>query len=387
MDKLEAASELRASIEVEMAMFRQDANRSSQDETQAEEGKRCHLSSEMVEDLAGRWEKVIALMKEGGATAAMLDEARAQSGADLAWLMAERKRREAPAGDEGTRGLQRSMGGPLISGTVITHGVADELERGRAPSREHLSREHGIETGVVLVPGRDLPDLREDEIKTRLRKSSLLADKRAEIERLSQLVYGNAIALSATTDRVDGPQAGSAAAQDVRTGRLGPLAGEARGFLRTESPERQTAKAHLPQLAAALEDYGRSADFERHQTETRHREEQHRYRQEIRAPSEGLAAILDAPAHKQAARLNTAPQFRRELDSLVAAINRRLTPADRAALKAGDAGRLSASMGLSRDQAQALARVHAQTQAINGQLHLHRQRLERTRNTTLSLKR
>lgn len=386
MDKLESASELRASIEVEMAMFRRDAERSSLGETQSEDAKR-RLSNEVIEDLAGRWEKVIALMKEGGASAAMLDEARAQSSADLAWLMAERKRREAPAGDEGTRGLERSRGGPLMSGGVIAHGAADEHERRRAPSRERPSREHGIEPGAVLVPSRDLPDLREDEFQARLQKSSLLADKRAEIERLSQLVYGNPIALSAAIDGIDGPQAGSAAAQDVRNGRFGPLAGEAGGFLRTESPERQAAKDHLPQLAAALEDYGRSVEFERHQTETRHRDEQHRHRQEIRAPSNGLAAILDAPAHEQTARLNTAPQFRRELDSLATAINRRLTPADRTALKAGDAGRLSASMGLSRDQAQALARVHAQTQAINGQLHLQRQQLDRTRNTALSLKR
>lgn len=246
MDKLESTSELRASIEIEMAMFKRDADRPSQGEGQSEEAKRRRLSNEIVEDLAGRWEKVIALMKEGGATAAMLDEAMAQSSADLALLMAERKRREAPTGDEGTRGLQRSMGGPLISGTVLAHGAADEPERGRAPSRERLSREHAIERGAVLVPDRHLPDLREDEIQARLRKSSLLAAKRAEIERLSQLVYGNMIALSATTDRIDGPQTGSAAAQDVRTGKLGPLAGEAGGFLRAESPrppDRQGASA------------------------------------------------------------------------------------------------------------------------------------------------
>lgn len=385
MDKLESASELRASIEAEMAMFRRDADRSSHVEGQSEEAKRRRLSNEMVEDLAGQWEKVIALMKEGGASAAMLDEAKAQSSADLAWLMAERKRREAQAGDEGIRGMQRSMGGPLISGAAITHGAADEPGPGRALSRERPSRERGIEPGAMLVPGRDLPDLREDEIQARLRKSSLLADKRAEIERLSQLVYGNPIALSATTDSVDGPQAGSASAQDVRNGRLGPLAGEAGGFLRAESPDRQTARAHLPQLAAALEDYGRSVEFERHQTETLHREEQHRHRQEIRAPSQGLAAILDAQAHEQAARLNTAPQFRRELDSMVTAINRRLAPQDRTALKAGDAGRLSFGLGISRDQAQALVHVHAQ--AVQSQAQVQRQQLERGRGAAISIKR
>lgn len=387
MDRLESAAELRASIDAEMALFRRDAEKSSQGEPQSADAKRRRLSNEMVEDLAGRWEKVIALMKDGGAHAAMLDEARARSSEDIAWLMAERKRREAPAGDEGTRGLNRGMAAPVLAGAVIAQGAADEPERGKAPSRERRPPVHRMEHGAVLVPARELPDLREDEIQAKLQKSSLLADKRAEIERLSQLVYGNPMAVSAGVEKVDGPQAGSTAAQDVRNGRLGPLAGEAGGFLRAESPERQTAKTHLPQLAAALEDYGRSVEFERHQVENRHREEQHRHRQEIRAPSQGLAVILDAPAHEQAARLRTAPQFRRELDSMMTAINRRLTPAERATLKAGDASRLSVSIRISRDQAQTLIRVHAQAQAVQSQAQVQRQQLERASGVAISIKR
>lgn len=386
MDRLESAAELRASIETEMAMFRRDAEKASHGETHFENAKR-RLSNKMVDRFAGHWEKVIDLMKEGGASAAMLDEARAQSSADLAWLMAERKRREAPAGDEGTRGPNRGMAAPVLAGAVIAQGAADEPERGKAPSRERQSPGHRMDHGAVLVPPRELPDLREDEIQATLQKSSLLADKRAEIERLSQLVFGNSMAVSAAVEKLDGSQSGSAAAQDARNGRLGPLAGEGGRFLRAESPERQTAKAHLPQLAAALEDYGRSVEFERHQTESRHREEQHRHRQEIRAPSQGLAAILDAPAHEQAARLDTAPQYRRELDSVVTAINRRLTPADRAVLKAGDASRLSASIGISRDQAHALARVHTQAQAVQGQAQVQRQQIERAHGVAISIKR
>lgn len=132
MDRRESAAELRASIDAEMALFRRDAEKSSQGEPQSVDAKRRRLSNEMVEDLADRWEKVIALMKDGGASAAVLDEARARSSEDIAWLMAERKRREAPAGDEGMRGLQQDFRGPVLSGAVMAHGAAEEPEqRGR----------------------------------------------------------------------------------------------------------------------------------------------------------------------------------------------------------------------------------------------------------------
>ena len=165
------------------------------------------------------------------------------------------------------------------------------------------------------------------------------------------------------------------------------MAGEGRGFLRAESPERQTAKAHLPQLAAAMEDYGRTVDFERHQIETRHREEQYRQRQEIRAPSEQLSAILQASTNEQVSRLRTAPQLQRELDGITTSINRRLTPADRNALKSGDLDQLSRNLAVPPDRVATLARVQSQMQAVHSLTQLHRQQLDRGRNAAISIKR
>jgi hypothetical protein len=244
-----------------------------------------------------------------------------------------------------------------------------------------------VRPGEVLIPGRDLPDLSEAEIGIKLRQSTRLEEKRSEIERLSRLVYGHAAATSATVEGIDGAMTGSVAGQDIRTGRFGPMAGEGSGFLRAESPERQTAKAHLPQLAAAMENYGRTVDFERHQIETKHREEQHRQRQEIRAPSEGLTAILQAPAHGQTSRLYAAPQLRRELDGIATSINRRLTPADRNALKSGDLHQLSRNLAVPHNRVATLARVQSQMQAVHGQTQLHRQQLESSRNAAISIKR
>lgn len=109
--------------------------------------------------------------------------------------------------------------------------------------------------------------------------------------------------------------------------------------------------------------------------------------QEIRAPSDGLTAILQAPAHEQAARLHTAPQLRRELDGIVSSINRRLTPADRNALKSGGLAQLSRDLAVPHDRVATLARVQSQTQAVHSQTQLHRQQLERGRSAAISIKR
>ncbi|MCW8060472.1 zeta toxin family protein [Agrobacterium tumefaciens] len=350
-----------------------------------EETRGRPLSGEEIDRFAAGWEKVLSRMHERGAPMDRIDEATRQSRDDLAWFIAERRRADADDSRDTQeiahrleRGFAPAIPAPTVDASIPTPGD-------RARERTGESQDRHVHPGDILIPGRELPDLGEAEIDRGLRESSRLAGKRAEVDRLFQLVYGNSGAVSGTVEGIDGAMAGSAAGQDVRAGKLGPMAGEGRGFLRGESPERQTARAHLPQLAAALEDYGRTVDFERHQIETRHREEQHRHRQAIRAPSEGLSQVLRAPAHEQASRLNASSQTRRELEQIVAAINRRLGPDDRRALRAHDTGQLARSLGTSQDRAIALTRLHAQTQAVGRQVQMQRQQLDR--NAGLTIKR
>lgn len=350
-----------------------------------EETRSRPLSREEIDGFAILWAKVVSRMEARSAPLALIDEVKAHSRDDLAWFLAERRRSDDDDAIKTAREVKQRIG--IDRSPIIPADGEDSLARPRVRGSEEEKSDRHVRPGGVLIPGRDLPDLSEAEIGIKLRQSSRLEQKRSEIERLSQLVYGNAATTSATVEGIDGAMAGSLAGQDIRSGRLGPVAGEGRGFLRAESPERQAAKAHLPQLAAAMEDYGRTVDFERHQIETGHREEQHRQRQEIRAPSEGLTAILQAPAHEQAARLDTAPQLRRELDGIATSINRRLTPADRNALKSGDLDRLSRDLAVPPDRVATLARVQSQMQAVHGQTQLHRQQLERARNAAISIKR
>lgn len=236
--------------------------------------------------------------------------------------------------------------------------AAGELVRGIADNERNLgagrARERGTARSDVLVPARDLPDLSESEITDRLRASSRLADKRAEIDNLSRLVFGSSRAVSASVERISGAQSGAAAGDDLREGRLGEMAGEGRTWLKGPSPARQTAEAHAPQLASALADYGMAVDFERHQINLRHREEQARHRVEVPGPSKELTALMSGGDEELLRRLNGDPAFRRELEKLTAAMTKRLSAADRADLKGGNITRLGSSLGITPEQATSL---------------------------------
>lgn len=339
-----------------------------------EEARSRPLSREDIDDFSTVWAKVIARMEARNALATLIDAVRTHSRDDLAWLLAERRRSDDDDAMKTALEVKQRIG---IDQSPVISVDAEMGSAGAGAGDKRVGKpEQHVRPGEVLIPGRDLPDLNEAEIGIKLRQSTRLEEKRSEIERLSQLVYGNAAATSATVEGIDGAMAGSVAGQDVRTGRLGPMAGEGSRFLRAESPERQTAKAHLPQLSAAMEDYGRTVDFERHQIETHHREEQHRQRQEIRAPSEGLQKVLDAPDHERAMRLNAAPELRRELERVTASISRRLNVDDRRALRQENVGQIARSLNVSQAQAASLVRIQTQTQGMAPHAQAHRQSLE-----------
>lgn len=350
-----------------------------------EEARSRPLSREEIDEFAAVWARVVNCMEARSAPAALIDEVKAHSRDDLAWFLAERRRSDNDDAMKTARDVKQRTG--IDRSPIIPGDGEDPLVRSRVEDRQEEKRDQQVRPGEVLIPGRDIPDLSEAEIGTKLRQSTRLEQKRSEIERLSQLVYGNAVATSATVEGIDGAMAGSVAGQDIRAAKLGPMAGEGPRFLRAESPERQTAKAHLPQLAAAMEDYGRTVDFERHQIETLHREEQYRQRQEIRAPSDALSTALHAPPHEQAARLTFEPSLRRELEGIASSINRRLTASDRTAMKLGDTARLSRSLAISRNQAQAVVNVNSQIHLALNQAKSHRKQIEQARTSGLSITR
>ncbi|WP_313195227.1 zeta toxin family protein [Shinella zoogloeoides] len=278
-------------------------------------------------------------------------------------------------GDLENRARAKAMMGAILTETARHERLdaerrraAEEFVHGIAGNERSLGAGRIVDRSTrrsdVLVAGRDLPDLTEKDIADRLHASARLTDKRAEIENLSRLVFGNSQAVATSVLSIRDARSGAAAGDDVRGGRLGEIAGEGKAWLRGPSPARQAAEAHAPQLAAALADYGHAVDFERHQILSGHREEQARQRVEIRAPSPDLARVLKSEGHDQVRRLNSEPSLRREFETITLAINRRLAPIDKADLKDSNVARLASSLGITRDQAASLRQVHEQARAL-----------------------
>lgn len=233
------------------------------------------------------------------------------------------------------------------------------------------------------MPRRELLDLTDAEVSERLQNSSRLSDKRAEIESLSRLVFGNSQAVSASVERISDTQSGAAARDDLRSGRLGELAGEGRKWLRPPDRERQAAEAHLPRLAAALEDYGRAADFEKHQIVMQHRDEQARQRVEIPSPSRKLVWLLSSEGDERFRMLQGDQSLKRELDRLSLALTKRLSSADQAGLKAGGLAAIAKAHGI--DERQALEVQKAYSQVRGMQQEMTARVRERSRAETVAL--
>lgn len=252
-----------------------------------------------------------------------------------------------------------------------------------------IDRRSGHDTrfarGAALVPARHLPDLSAGEMDARLQHSSRLADKRAEIEHLSRLVYGNSEAVSASLQSITDARSGLTVAADIHDGRPGDMAGKGQTWLHGPSPLRQTAEAHAPRLGAALADYGQTMDFERHQIVTQHREEQARQRVEISRPSPRLSDVLEAGSPDQAERLNAEPPLRREFETLMLAITKRLSASEKADLRNGDVARLASSLRISQEQGVSLRLVNERARAL--QESALRQNRELSRGDQLDIRR
>jgi hypothetical protein len=286
-------------------------------------------------------------------------------------------------GDLENRARAKAMMEEILTETARHGGLdakhrraAEEFARGIADSERSLGAGRIVDRRTkradVLVPARDVPDLTEKDIADRLHASVRLADKRGEIENLSRLVFGNSQAMASSVAGIHDAQGGTAAGDDVREGRVGEMAGEGKGWLRGPSPARQVAEAHVPQLAAALADYGHAVDFERDQILSHHRDEQARQGVEIPRPSKELSAVLEADGQDQVRRLNAAPTVRRELEALTLAISKRLAPAEKAALKEGNIGTIASSLHIDREQVAALTLIHERTGAARENVRQNR---------------
>ncbi|MBA8862771.1 hypothetical protein FHW19_004522 [Ochrobactrum anthropi] len=218
-------------------------------------------------------------------------------------------------------------------------------------------------TQLPLMAAQHLPDLTSAEIDARAMSTSSLSGRKTEIERLSQIVFGDPAAMSARVQSIEtNPALASAIASMVRHGpeEIAPLPGRPAGWIRSSSPERREAEANLPFLADAIKDYGQTLSYERRRVTEAHASEQRRLGQEVPAPSPQLSVALRAPLEEQLAHFQANPDMRYELTRLSVHLDRRLAPHEHKAFQVGDLASAQKSIGVPMEQIRQIAQVKQQ---------------------------
>ena len=245
--------------------------------------------------------------------------------------------------------------------------IAD-IERQARRDRESLMErlraddERRVAAEIVLIPARQIPPLSEMDIEAGLTRSVALADRRAAIERSVQLVYGkeaSTLAVKLWTRAARSPQEARLISGRLLSEpeRFGAVVGRASTALRSEDEARQSARAELPRLADAIEDYGATADRERRKLVEDHALYQHRHAQAVRL-SRSVETLLEAPPPEQERRLNASKSLSDELARLQAGLERRLTLDDRLHARMGKTAILSQALEIGPTAAKAAATVY-----------------------------
>ena len=220
----------------------------------------------------------------------------------------------------------------------------------------------------VLVPAAHLPDLSASEVSERVQASDFVQRKKAEAEQLSLIVFGSSAAISDSLSRIDrNPALASGIASELKTepGQLGVLAGEAGGWIRRASQERQNAEANLPRLATAIDDYGSAVRYQQSRIVQEHSAEQRRVSQEVPMPSADLAKVLRSMPEAQVQQFSERPDLRRELTQLSIAFDKRLAPLEHKALHDGDMAFAQRSLSVSSQQISQIAQAKQQFREAN----------------------
>jgi hypothetical protein len=241
---------------------------------------------------------------------------------------------------------------------------------------------------MYLVPPHAIPDLRREDLISRVEASQVLAGKRSALIDLAQQIHGKGsgaaeaaqkILSDITKDREPLERATKAAERIARYPEaLAPLPGEARGFFKAQSPERTAALSQVETFVRALADYGMTAQVERKRIAQEYQAHQDRLRVGIPLPSPRLQAALDSEAQDRVKQL-AEPGLQRELTNMELVLRLRLTPADRKAISNGQTSDLSRSLGIKPEAAQQLAKLAVQVKQGREEIRGQERELTRVR--------
>lgn len=250
-----------------------------------------------------------------------------------------------------------------VAAVAAVEGQAG-ADRRAMQDRQRLEAERESAAEITLIPAPQVASLSDAEIDRRLSQSTDLAQQRASIERSARIAYGEeatSLATTLTAQASLSPQAARALGTQVilEPHRFGTLLGRAASVFRGEDETRRSAKAELPRLAEAVEDYGASVARERRRIAEDHAREQSRQAQAV-VVSRVLADTLAASPREQDRRLAVSEPLREELARLQISLQQRLSPGAQQDAGRGRTGRLSKALQISPTEAKAVAQVYRQ---------------------------
>jgi hypothetical protein len=265
---------------------------------------------------------------------------------------------------------RRDAARPTAMGQTKSPSEAQEPGRSQTPGKakaRQAETKHEINTPEQqanvtpewLIPPRTETKLSEAEIAERARSSSVMERQRDVIAERSRIVMGSDQPGKDLIAEVE--KNPSAAFEISRRFAASPateagLAGRPGSWIRSESRERQAARAELPQLAHAVDDYGRSLVSERARVVREHEADERRNQVGVPAPSPFLRAALEAKPEQQT-KMFSAASVRQELSSLNLALHERLSTRERQAIATNDGPSLSKSLGVPSQRVEAVMRT------------------------------
>ncbi|WP_455476814.1 BID domain-containing T4SS effector [Bartonella sp. B41] len=204
----------------------------------------------------------------------------------------------------------------------------------------------------ILIPAEKINPLMKEEIVELLRGDARVQTCRAQVCKLSKIVFGHSNKLDEKMDMMDmEPSFGDRFSNQIKRypTSISPLAGVNLLFLKSRA--RINSEANISLLSAAVTNYASVVTHVRAEFLNEHKKEQQRKSQFVKLPSQDLRDLFSLPPAEQKDVLFHYPEIRKELNSFVQKLNNRLSLEEKKAVQDNDYKTLAESIGISGGKA------------------------------------
>ncbi|WP_317993709.1 BID domain-containing T4SS effector [Bartonella gliris] len=232
----------------------------------------------------------------------------------------------------------------------------------------------------TLIPKETLAPLTKSEFTKMVSESAHVHTARNQIQRLSQIIYGNPQTLDQKmVEIIKNPDLGQQLADQIERSpsSISRLAGV--DFLCFKSQRRANAEEHVDMLCTAVINYAEAVRYTRYAITKEHQIEQNRCGKVVEKPSENLQNIFSLSPEQQREVLSQSPQLYKELRTFIRSLEHRLSSDEYRAIKHNDYEKVAKSIGVSEQKAREI------TKTVQKATAAHQQTYTRTLNRSNAL--